>query len=93
MYLHDVEQYSENKEAVFSKGKAQFTFKDLLLPNCKELKLRSDVMPTKRINNDNTKNLDLNTTAKINETGLDKLNPYLVNHTYCVIKANLAFPI
>ena len=50
-------------------------------------------MPTKRNEADNTKNLDLNTTAKKNERKQDPLNPYLVNNTYCVIKAQLAYPI
>jgi hypothetical protein len=50
-------------------------------------------MPTKRLDADNSKNLDLNTTARKHERGKDQLNPYLANNTYCVLKANLAFPI
>ena len=50
-------------------------------------------MPTKRLDADNSKNLDLNTTAKKHERGKDQLNPYLANNTYCVLRANLAFPI
>ena len=49
-------------------------------------------MPAKRVDADTT-TLDLNTTAKKNGRAQDKLNPYLANNTYCVIKANLAFPI
>lgn len=92
VYLHDSEEYCE-EERDFGKGLAQFSFRDLLRPNCKELKLRSDVFPTKRISEDNTQNLDLNSTARKKELALDKLNPYLMMATYCVLKANLAHPI
>lgn len=51
------------------------------------------MFPTKRQPDDNTQNLDLNSTAKKKELALDKLNPYLKHATYCVLKANLAFPI
>jgi hypothetical protein len=51
------------------------------------------VLPTKRVDIDDPQNLDLNTTAKKGERGQDKLNPYLMNNTYCVINANLAYPI
>jgi len=50
-------------------------------------------LPTKRIQDDNIQNLDLNTTARKGERSKDKLSPYLINATYCVIKANLAYPI
>ena len=48
--LHDCDEYvtPPEDEAKFSIGQAKFTFKDLLRPNCKELKLRSDVFPVKR---------------------------------------------
>ena len=62
-------------------------------PFCREMKLRSDVFPMKRIDADNTQNLDLNTTARKNQQVKDSLSPYLINLTYCVIKVNLAFPI
>ncbi len=61
--------------------------------NCLELKLRSDIFPLKRDQVDNTKNLDLNTTAKQNENNKEKASPYLVHSTYSVIIANLARPI
>lgn len=63
IYLHDCEQYSDDLDAVFSKGIAKFTLRDFLWYYCRELKLRSEVLPTKRLDADNT-NIDLNTTAK-----------------------------
>ena len=93
VYLHDCEQYTTETDVIFSHGRAQFTFRDFLSPYTRELKLRSEVLPTKRIDIEDPQNLDLNTTAKKGERGQDKLNPYLMNNTYCVIKANLAYPI
>jgi hypothetical protein len=58
-----------------------------------ELKLRSDIFPLKRDEVDNTNNLDLNTTARKGEKGVEKASPYLINSTYSVIIANLARPI
>ena len=55
--LHDCDEYmagEEEKSAKFSIGCAKFVLKDLLRPNCKELKLRSDVFPLKRELIDNT---------------------------------------
>ena len=66
-------------------GQAQFTFKDFLRPFCRELKLRSDVFPMKKSIVDNTKNLDLNTTARQNDKTLEKAVPYLSHSTYAVI--------
>lgn len=51
------------------------------------------MFPRKRPEVDNTKNLDLNTTARKNEKTIEKFSPYLMNATYAVIQANLAFPI
>jgi hypothetical protein len=69
--LHDNDEYMEDKEdeanAIFSAGKAKFTFRDFLRSNCLQLKLRSDVFPLKRDLVDNTQNLDLNTTARKGE--------------------------
>lgn len=47
----------------------------------------------KRPEVDNTQNLDLNTTARKNEKTIDKFSPYLINATYCVLQANLSYPI
>ena len=47
----------------------------------------------KRPEVDNTQNLDLNTTARKNEKTIEKFSPYLVNATYCVVQANLSYPI
>jgi hypothetical protein len=58
-----------------------------------ELKLRSDIFPLKRDELDNTKNLDLNTTARKNEKTVEKASPYLINATYATIIANLTRPI
>lgn len=80
-------------EVIFASGQAKVTFKDFLRPFCREVKLRSDVFPTKRKAVDNTNNLDLNTTAKRSEKTNDRFSPYLVHNTYVVIKANLAYPI
>jgi hypothetical protein len=94
--LHDSDEYvapEDEKDAKFSYGQAQFTFKDFLRPFCKELKLRSDVFPVKRAIQDNTMNLDLNTTAKKGERAIEKACPYLHNATYCVIAADLSYPI
>lgn len=95
--LHDCDEYIKNEEdakvAIFSAGKAKFTFRDFLRKNCLELKLRSDVFPLKRDEVDNTKNLDLNTTARKGEKTVEKANPYLNNATFSVIIANLARPI
>lgn len=56
--LHDNDEYMEDKEdeanAIFSAGRAKFTFRDFLRPNCLQLKLRSDVFPLKRDLVDNT---------------------------------------
>ena len=38
-------------------------------------------------------NLDLNTTARKGERGVEKASPYLINSTYSVIIVNLARPI
>jgi hypothetical protein len=35
----------------------------------------------------------LNTTARKNIKMTDKLNPYLINATYCVVTAKIAHPI
>ena len=92
--LHDCDEYvTEDSDAVFSVGQSTFTFKDFLRPYCHELKLRSDVFPMKRPEVDNTQNLDLNTTARKNEKTIEKFSPYLVNATYCVLQANLSYPI
>jgi hypothetical protein len=62
--LHDNDEYIENKDdqktAKFSIGRAKFTLRDFLRPNCHELKLRSDIFPLKKDEIDNTQNLDLN---------------------------------
>ena len=92
VYLHDCDEYTQ-EEAKFSVGQASFTFKDFLRPFCHELKLRSDVFPMKREEIDNTQNLDLNTTARKNEKTVEKFSPYLINATYCVLQANLSYPI
>lgn len=95
--LHDCDEYIQNEEdakvAKFSAGRAKFTFRDFLRKNVLELKLRSDIFPLKRDEVDNTNNLDLNTTARKGEKGVEKASPYLVNSTYSVIIANLARPI
>jgi len=92
--LHDNDEYMDDKEdeanAIFSAGKAKFTFRDFLRPNCLQLKLRSDVFPLKRDLVDNTQNLDLNTTARKGEQSVEKASPYLINSTYAIIIANLA---
>ena len=94
VYLHDCDEYvQEESEALFSVGQASFTFKDFLRPYCHELKLRSDIFPMKRPEVDNTQNLDLNTTARKNEKTIEKFSPYLINATYCVLQANLSYPI
>lgn len=59
----------------------------------RELKLRSDVFPMKKLVPDNTLQLDLNSTARKNDKVIDKFSPYMSNMTYFVIKAELAFPI
>ena len=95
--LHDNDEYMDSKEdeanAKFSMGKAKFTLRDFLRPNCLELKLRSDVFPLKRDLVDNSQNLDLNTTARKNENTVEKASPYLVCSTYSTIIANLSRPI
>ena len=56
--LHDNDEYLENKDdakmAKFSIGRAKFTLRDFLRPNCHELKLRSDIFPLKKDEIDNT---------------------------------------
>jgi hypothetical protein len=65
VYLHDNdEEYAEDPEREYTKGVAKFTLRDFLRPFCKEIKLRSDVFPCKRVSDDNTKDLDLNTSAR-----------------------------
>jgi len=92
--LHDCDEYVEDEDqAIFSAGRAKFTFRDFLRWNCLELKLRSDVFPLKRDEVDNTNNLDLNTTARKNEKNVERASPYLLNSTYANLIANLARPI
>lgn len=94
--LHDCDEYvapEDEKDAKFTVGCAKFTFKDFLRSNCKELKLRSDVFPVKKELIDNTQNLDLNTTARKGERGIEKASPYLINATYCVLQAELSYPV
>jgi hypothetical protein len=55
--------------------------------------MRSDIIPTKRVEKDNTNNLDLNTTARQSEKIENKASPYLVNESYAVVIAKLARPI
>lgn len=92
--LHDCDEFIANKEdeanAKFSAGKAKFSFRDFLRPYTLELKLRSDVFPLKRVEVDNTQNLDLNTTARKGEKTVEKASPYLLDNTYAVLIANLA---
>ena len=56
--IHDNDEYMDDKEdeanAIFSAGKAKFTFRDFLRANLLQLKLRSDVFPLKRDLVDNT---------------------------------------
>lgn len=47
----------------------------------------------KRLEKDNTLNLDLNTTARKNEKTVEKSSPYLINGSYAVITAELSYPI
>lgn len=95
--LHDNEEFlakeEEEKLAKFSVGRAKFSLRDFLRPNCHELKLRSDIFPLKKDDVDNTQNLDLNQTARKNEKTIDKACPYLTNATYATIIANLARPV
>lgn len=94
--LHDNDEYAkvgDDEDQTFSVGVAKFTLKDFLRPFTSELKLRSDVFPLKRATVDQTENLDLNKTAKKNEKAVERFSPYLVNSTYAVIQANLAYPI
>lgn len=97
MELHDCDEYIDDpedaKKAKFSAGRAKFTFRDLLRPNCLELRLCSDVFPLKRDEVDNTQNLDLNTTARKNEKTVEKASPYLINNTYSTVIANVSRPI
>jgi len=95
--LHDNDEYLDSNttldEVRFSVGRAKFSFRDFLRPNCLELKMRSDIFPMKRELIDNTQNLDLNTTAKKSEKTVEKASPYLKNATFATIIANLARPI
>lgn len=95
--LHDCDEYIEDPEdakiAKFSAGRAKFTLRDFLRRNCLELKLCSDVFPLKRDEIDNTKCLDLNTTARKEMKTVEKASPYLLHNTYSTIIANLARPI
>ena len=94
VFLHDCDEFvNADSDATFSVGQAKFTFKDFLRPFCRELKLRSDVFPMKRVEADNSQNLNLNTTARKNEKNVEKCSPYLSNMTYFVLQANLAYPI
>lgn len=86
VYLHDCDEFvSADSDATFSVGLAQFNFRDFLRPFCRELKLRSDVFPMKKVEPDNSTNLNLNTTARKNEKTVEKCSPYLSNMTYFVL--------
>ena len=53
--MHDCDEFvNADSDATFSVGQAKFTFKDFLRPFCRELKLRSDVFPMKRVEPDNS---------------------------------------
>ena len=93
--VHDNDEYlaANDAERHFTVGQASFTFRDFLRPFTQELKLRSDVFQVKRSIVDQTNNLDLNKTAQRNEQGVERYSPYLVNSTYAVLSANLAYPI
>lgn len=56
--LHDNDEYLDSNttpdEVRFSVGRAKFSFRDFLRPNCLELKMRSDIFPLKRELVDNT---------------------------------------
>lgn len=95
LFLHDCDEHvlSKDSDATFALGKAQFSLRDFLRPNVRELKLRSDVFPMKKVVPDNTLQLDLNSTARKNDKVIDKFSPYMSNMTYFVIKAELAHPI
>ena len=94
VYLHDNDEWAGAAEgAEYSKGMAQFSLRDLLRPFCRSVKLRSEVFPTKRVHEDTTQELDLNSTAKKGVRVQDKLNPYLMHATYCVILVNLTYTI
>lgn len=62
-------------------------------PNVRELKLRSEVFPTKRDTLDTTNNLDLNATARKREGTEALFCPYLDNGTYFSVKVQMAHPI
>ena len=50
--LHDCDEYvapEDEKDSKFSVGCATFTIKDFLRPYCRDLKLRSDIFPMKRV--------------------------------------------
>ena len=47
----------------------------------------------KRVEVDNTHNLDLNTTARKNERTTERFSPYLNLATFAVMISNLSFPI
>ena len=72
---------------------ARFNLKDFLRPNARQLKLRSDVYPVKKIPINDEKNLDLNTTARMNERIIEKSSPYYVNNTFMLIIADLDHPL
>ena len=69
VFVHDSDEFVDSDEKVhFSTGQSNFSFKDFLRQYCRELKLRADVFPVKRQVVDNTKHLDLNTSAKKGQT-------------------------
>ena len=82
--VHDCDEYVKNNDATFGVGQATFT---------RDLTLRSDVFPMKRQTVDDSKILDLNATARKNDKNVELSSPYLINMTYCIIQASLAYPI
>ena len=62
-------------------------------PFCRELKLRADVFHMKKSLIDTTTQLDLNATARRNDTTEDKFSPYMMNSTYAVLSAQLAYAL
>jgi hypothetical protein len=91
--VHDCDEYVKNNDATFGVGQATFTFKDFLRPFTRDLTLRSDVFPMKRQTVDDSKILDLNATARKNDKNVELSSPYLINMTYCIVQASLAYPI
>lgn len=73
-------------------GVACFYLTDLLKKSVREVKLRTPIVPVKKYEDFESKNLDLNTTAKKTIPSVLANSNFFDCNSFLVISLNLAFP-